>query len=138
MCIGRRGTGDETLIGVLDQETDDGQGDHVEQRNTPEYLLDGSWERLARVRCLGSSQTNQFSSSESKGSVDEGTAETLEAMVESTGIMPVFATDIASLGTATAVDNDAENARDDVSITSQIKTQSPVVYCVIVWSREHT
>lgn len=108
--IGRRATGDETLGVEWDEEANQGKGDHVEEGNTPEHLLDSTGERLAGVGSLGSGQTNQLGTGEGKGSIDEDAAKTLEAIVERTRVMPVASTDVATLGATTAVQNNSEDA----------------------------
>lgn len=71
---------------IRDQEADDGQGDDIEEADTPEDLFHGRGEGLAGVGSFSGSQTDQFGTGEGEGSVDEHTAETFEAIVESAGI----------------------------------------------------
>ena len=94
---------------VADQESNDSEGHDVEEGNAPEDLLDSSRERLARIGCLCCSKTDEFCSREGKSSVDEDTAKTFEAVVESPWIAPLRTADVATVGTPTDVDDDAEN-----------------------------
>lgn len=111
MGISGGGATDESGLVVRDQKTDKGKGDNVEQSNTPEHLLNGSGEGLSRVRGLSSGQTDQLSAGEGEGGVDEDTAETLETVVEGTRVVPVLSTNVSTLRTTAAVDNDSEDTR---------------------------
>lgn len=95
------------------EETDNEQGNNVEEGDAPEDLLDSSWERLARVRSLGCSEANKLGSGEGKCSVDKGSTEALEAVVEGSRVVPVFEADVPSIGTSTDVDDDAQDDETD-------------------------
>lgn len=53
---------EETLIGGVDEETDEQETDNVEEGDTPEDLLDGSWEGFGWVLRFGSCETDEFGS----------------------------------------------------------------------------
>ena len=112
-CLGVGGgaTRQESLFVVGNQETDDGKRDDVEESDPPEHLLDSTGERLARVSSLGRGETDQLGTRERKSGVDKDTAETLEAIVECAWVAPVLPTNITTLRTTTAVQNDSEDAR---------------------------
>lgn len=78
-------------------------------------MLDGCWETLARVGCLGSGKAYQFGPCKSEGGSDECGTETFEAVVEGARVVPVFAADVATLGSATAVKDDPENAANELA-----------------------
>jgi hypothetical protein len=76
---------------VVDEETDEGEGQDVEEGDTPEDLLDRRGERLAGVLGFGCSETDELSSGEGEGGRDEHTAEADECG-ERAGVLPPLAT----------------------------------------------
>lgn len=103
------------VVGV-DKETNEEETQDVEEGDTPEDLLNGTRERLDGVAGLGGSQTDQLSTSEGEGSGDEDGAETLEAVLERTGIVPVTGTPVRVVTTAgrtTTADEDEGNDHED-------------------------
>ena len=100
----------ETGLSVWDEETNDGEGDDIEESDTPEHLLDGGGERFARVCSFRGSETDKFSTGEGEGSGDKNRADTLEASSEGAWVPPVNSTDVASLWPTTAVDDYTEDA----------------------------
>lgn len=95
--VGAGCLGEELIIG-LDDQAEDEEGDDVEEGHTPEDLLGGLGEGLARVVGLGGSKTNQLGSSEGESGSDEDGAETLEAVLE--GLLrcvPVLRANVSSV-----------------------------------------
>lgn len=110
MGVGRRTARHEHLVGVWDEKADNGEGDDVEQRDTPEDLLDSRWKGLARVLRFSGSQTDQLGTSEGESSIDEDTAEALETVVEGAGVVPELCTDVSALRATTTIQDDTEDA----------------------------
>lgn len=104
-----------TQLGVVvrNKETNQKQGDKVEQGDSPEDLLDGLWHGLSWVDGLGSGQTDQFSTSESESGGDEDGTKTLEAVVEGTGVVPVLGTNVATLRATTTDQDDTQDDETD-------------------------
>jgi hypothetical protein len=127
--VSRVGTGRIGQIWVIrwDDETEDKQRNNVEESNAPEDLLGCLGNSLARIIALCRSETNELSTSEGKGGYDENGTKALKAVLERTGIAPVFTTNIAPMSmlarkissasrslpvvgwNSTAVDNYAQN-----------------------------
>lgn len=101
---------EEKLIVVGDEQTDERERDDVEEGDTPENLLDGRRERLARVCGLSGSETDKFSTGEGEGRGHEDAAKTLEAVVERAGVGPVTAANVLTAGSATDIEDDTEDA----------------------------
>lgn len=101
----------EAGLGVGDQETDDGERDNVEESDTPEHLLDGSGERLPGVRSLGGGETNQLGTGERERGGDEDGGNTLEAVGEGTGSLPVGSSKVSTIGSTTNVDDNTQDAK---------------------------
>lgn len=76
-------------------------------------MLNGRGKRLARVSGFCSSQTDQFGSREGEGGVDEGAAETFEAVVECSRVSPVLATNVGSIGSTANIDDYSEDDEAD-------------------------
>lgn len=117
----RRGVGvgiaaaQQTRVVVSNQEASDGERDDVEQQDAPENLLDGLGQFDPRIPRLGGSQTNKFRAGEGEGGCDEDTAETFEAVVESTWFVPRASSEVSSIVTrhAAAVDDDSKDDETD-------------------------
>jgi hypothetical protein len=95
---------------VRDQQADEGQGDDVEEGDAPKDLLDGGGEGLARVLRLGRGEPDKFGAGEGEGRGDEDGAYAFETVVEGAGVVPKATTDVAVIGEAANVDDDAEEA----------------------------
>lgn len=97
--VSRVGTGRIGQIWVIrwDDETEDKQRNNVEESNAPEDLLGCLGNSLARIIALCRSETNELSTSEGKGGYDENGTKALKAVLERTGIAPVFTTNIAPM-----------------------------------------
>lgn len=106
--VGTVGVEKAVVVGGQD-ETEDEQVDDVEEEDTEENLLGGTGDGLAGVLRLGSSQTDQLSATESERGNDEDGTETVEAVVESTGVGPVLGANVALVADTTAVDDDSKN-----------------------------
>jgi hypothetical protein len=108
---------EQTLVVVPDQKTDKGKTEDVEESDTPEDLTNSTGKRLERVLCLSSGKTDQFGSGEGKGGSDEDGAESLEAVVEGTWIVPGTGTPVLGVDTiaraSTANKNQSDNHEDD-------------------------
>lgn len=76
-------------------------------------MLHRTWQRLARIRRLGGGQADELGSGKGKGGDDEDGAQSLEAVVESARIGPVFGSDEALLRCSTEVDDDSEDDESD-------------------------
>jgi hypothetical protein len=74
---------------------------HIRQKT----LLYGRGQRLAWVSGFNSTETDKLSSCEGQDRRDEDGAETLEAIVERTRVVPEFSTNIFLAGDATAVND---------------------------------
>lgn len=109
-------TVEEKGVVVRHEQADKRERDDVEEGDTPENLLDGCRERLARVCSLGGSKTDKFGTGEGEGRGHEDTAKTLEAVVECAGVVPVTAADVLTAGSAANIEDDTEDAvgGDDV------------------------
>lgn len=76
---------------MVDEETDEGERQDVEQGDAPEDLLDRRRERPGRVLGFGSSETDEFSTGEGESSRDEDTTET-EEIGERARVLPSLST----------------------------------------------
>jgi hypothetical protein len=94
-------------LGVGYEEPDEGQGDDVEEADAPEDLFDSCGERFARVGRLGCCEADEFGAGEGEGSGDKYADEAFEAVVEGSGVRPVFSANVAAGGGAADVDNDS-------------------------------
>lgn len=124
----------EAIISRADQETDESKTKDIEpwnlirdfkvlvfeenlQSDTPEDLLDGTWEGLGWVLGLSSGKTDKLSTGESKGSNDEDGAESTESVLESTGVVPKAGTPVlavtATLWSTTANEDECNQHEDD-------------------------
>ena len=101
----------------VDKETDKEETEDVEEGDTPEDLLDGAGEGLDGVLGLSSSQTNQLSTGEGESGSDEHAAESLEAVVEGAGVVPVVGTNVvivlAAAGTTAEHEDEGDDHEDD-------------------------
>lgn len=110
---------EETFIIRGNNQTDDSQGNNIEQRNTPEHLLCRSWQALPWIVCLCSSQADEFGSGEGKTSSDKDGAESLEAVAEGAGVLPVSAANVTTgIGWDTASVDDNTLGEDELSFHS--------------------
>ena len=94
---------EKVRLSVWDEKPDQGQGDNVEEGDSPEHLFDGSWERLAGISGFGSGQTDQLGTTERKRGRDEDAAQSFEAMVERAGVVPVPSTNVVTVRTSSYV-----------------------------------
>lgn len=108
--ISTRRAAEKARLGVGNQQSDEGEGDDVEEEDTPEDLFDGGGQRLARVCGFGGSKTDQLSTGEGEGGGDEHAAKTLEAVVESTGVVPVSTANVVAVRPTANIEDDTENA----------------------------
>ena len=79
-------------------------------------MLGGCWKGLSWIRGLSSGQTNQLSTAESEGCIDEDGAEPFKAVFERAWIMPVVSTKVSAVDfgvNTSAVNNDGENDETD-------------------------
>lgn len=67
-------------------------------------MFDRRRERLAWVCCLGSGKTNQFGAGKCEGSSDKDTTQSLKSIVKSSGIRPIFTTNVSTCGASSAID----------------------------------
>ena len=125
---------EQTLVLGADQETDEGKTEDIEpemlldgclavtvrvysQGNSPEDLLDGSWEGLGWVLGLSSGKTDKLSSGESEGCNDEDGAESTESVLERTWVVPKTGTPVlavtSTLWPTTANENESDEHEDD-------------------------
>lgn len=104
---------EQTLIVVADEETDESKTENVEEGDTPEDLFDSSGKRPDGVFGLSSGQTDKLGSRVSESGVDEDGAETLEATLESTRIVPVACAPVlVELSVAGTTTEDADQGDD--------------------------
>ena len=101
---------DEPWVCVGHEQADEDEGDDVEEADAPEDLLDGCGQGFARVGGLGGGESDELRAGEGKGRGHEDGAEAFEAVVEGAGVGPVFAADVAAVGAASDVEDDAEDA----------------------------
>lgn len=114
--VGVGSLGQKSWVVGVDEKTNEEETQDVEEGDTPEDLLDGTGQRLDGVAGLGSSQTDQLSTGEREGSSNEDGAETLEAVLERTGVVPVTGTPVRVVTTAgrtTTADKDEGNDHED-------------------------
>lgn len=107
---------EETLVVGWDEKTDQTETKDKEESDTPEDLLDRTWQSLDWVLGLSGSKTNKFGSGEGESSGNEHSAETLESVLERTRIVPrtcspIFAIDTS--GWATSADEDDGSDHED-------------------------
>ena len=89
-------------------------------------LLAGLGEGFPGIRSFSGGQADKFGASICKSGIDEDRTESLEAVPESTGLMPVVGADIASsvAGNTTAIDDDTEKYEaDDCDDLDQAKDE---------------
>lgn len=89
------------------------------QADSPEHLLDGFWERFARIFSFCCSETDQLRSTEGERRCHKDAAETLKPSVEGTRVDEVFPANITSLRTTTYIKNNTKNAKYNVSKISR-------------------
>ena len=82
-----------------DKETDEEETQNIEKGNSPEDLLDRTWEGLDWVLGLSSGETDKLSSRERESSSDENSAESFESVLESTRIVPCAGTPVFAVFT---------------------------------------
>ena len=89
MCVGGlTGFIEKALIGIWHKEANEGKSDDIEEGDSPKDLLDGGRQGLARVSGLGGGKANQLGTAESESCSDKDRAETFEAVMESSWIVP--------------------------------------------------
>ena len=115
--VGRSGAAEEMGVVVGDQETNEDQGDDVEETDSPEYLLDGCRERTTRVGGLGGCKTNEFCATECECCGDEHGTEASETMVEGSRLIPVLSANVGAVLTAAYVEDYTEDAGDNLVST---------------------
>lgn len=113
--VGAAGAVEELVVGVWDEETDDGEGDDVEKADTPENLLNRGWERLARVGGLSGGETDQLCTGESEGCCYEHGTKTLESVVECAWVAPVLTSDVTAIWSTAAGQDDTKDDEPDDS-----------------------
>lgn len=105
----RVGLVDEAGVGVGDQKANEREGDDIEQADTPEDLFHGCWEGFSGVGRFGCSKTDEFGSSKGESGSNEDRTKSFEAVIESTGVLPEFPSDIATSASSTNVKDDAKD-----------------------------
>lgn len=110
MSVGGGGSAQKLVPVVWHEKTDNCKGHDIEKADTPKHLLRGCRESLPGIGSLGRSKTDQLSTGESKCSIDEDAAQTLEAIMECTRMMPILSTNIAAAWATTTVENNTEDA----------------------------
>ncbi|KAG7821287.1 hypothetical protein KL928_001371 [Ogataea angusta] len=108
-----RGRAEQSVVGVWHEQADDGERDHVEERDSPEHLFDGRGQRLSRVVGLCSSQSAKLGSGERERSGDENGTQTLETVCEWAWVVEVLASEVATFWTTAAVEDDTEDDEPD-------------------------
>jgi hypothetical protein len=90
-------------------------------------LLDGGWQSLSRALRFGGSKTHEFSAGKGKRCRHKGAAETFEAVVECTWVMPQSETHITGIRPSTAVDasHDIDENSNETSGLSVDSTAFP-------------
>lgn len=109
-CVDGAGAAEQARVVVRHEQADEEEGDNVEDGDAPEDLLDGAGQRLARVGGLGGGEADELGADKGKGRRDEHAAEALEAVAGRAGLDPVLPANVAGLGRAANVDDDAEEA----------------------------
>ena len=92
---------------MLNEQSNNGKGDDVEESDTPENLLNSRGEGLAGIGGFGSGQANQLGSSESESCRNKHTTEALEPVIEGSGVVPVCASYVSTLWSTPTVNDDA-------------------------------
>lgn len=129
----------ETFVGVGNKETDDGQRGDVDDRDSPEGLLDwkgsalaqslatepggltSSGHGLSRVGSFRRSQTDKFSSGEREGGGNKDGADTLEAVGEGSGFLPDSSTDVGRVrGTGRTATADEDDTCNDALVPGSV------------------
>lgn len=78
----------KALVVPWDQEADEEEGQDVEERDSPEDLLDGAWQSFLRVLALGGRETDELGAGEGESGGDEDAAEAWEAGGEGSWVVP--------------------------------------------------
>lgn len=115
--VGVRIGAEEVLVGRVDEQADKEQAQDVEERDTPEDLLDGTGETLDRVLRLGGGETHELRAAEGEGGRDKDGAEATESVPEGTRVVPqarapVLAV-VAGGGPAAQDANEGDDHEDD-------------------------
>ncbi|RUS26492.1 hypothetical protein BC938DRAFT_470700 [Jimgerdemannia flammicorona] len=98
---------------VRQHEANHKDGNHVEEQDTPENLLDGLWHGLLGVLGLASSDTNNFRAVERKRRRDEYLEDTQEPAIERRALdLPVAHADVI-VACDTSVDEDSNDDEGD-------------------------
>jgi hypothetical protein len=106
----------QAVIGGADEQADKSKTKDIEEGDTPEDLLDSTGKGSGRVLGLGSCKTDELSACERKGSGDEDGAETREAVLESTRIVPKASAPVlivSAITRTTTADQDNSNEHED-------------------------
>jgi hypothetical protein len=104
----------KSVISGLDKKADEEETKNEEQGDTPENLLDGARESLGRVLRLSSGKTNKLRTGKREGSSDEDRAESLETVLESTGVLsPVACAPVLVVSTVGRTATADKDERDD-------------------------
>lgn len=104
---------------VRDQEAYNEESKDVEDQDTVEDLLDGTWEGFSRVSGLSGSKADEFGAGEGEGGCDKDGTEAFESVVECSWVCPVETANIVMSRNASAAGDDAENANIYVSPRSK-------------------
>jgi hypothetical protein len=99
--------------GIRDIQTDDEDGDDVEEEDAPEDVFDDAGDVFVRGRRLAGGDGDGFCAAVGEGGGYEDGGETADAADEGgAGETPVFAADVVVGGVAAGVDGDAEEDED--------------------------
>jgi len=104
----------ESVISGLDKKADEEETKNEEEGDTPENLLDSTRESLGGVLRLSSGETNKLSTGKRESSSDEDRAESLETVLEGTGVLsPVACAPVLVVSTVGRTATTDEDKRDE-------------------------
>jgi hypothetical protein len=126
-------TVEKTLLGVWNQQTDEHEGEDIEEGNTPEDLLDSTGQLLSWVGRLSSGKTDELSTRERESSRDESCTNTLEAAGKGTRVVPQASAVVFVIWSArltTAKDKHERNDHEDDN-GGQLKAGRPEFFFTV-------
>lgn len=104
-------------VRVIDKQADEEETQDIEEGDSPEDLFDGAGHSLDGIARLCCSKTDKFSTGKGERSRDEDGAESLEAVLKGTWVVPVAGTPVlivsAARGAAAANKNQGNDHEDD-------------------------
>lgn len=115
--VGIRVSAEEAVISRVDEQADKEQAQDVEERDTPENLLDGTGQTLNRVLRLSSREAHKLGTAERKGGSNKNGAEASEAVSERARVVPQAGAPVLAVvargGPAAQDEDEGDDHEDD-------------------------